>query len=54
MNFEFDRVGVVVFNKLPHIGETDGGVTQSGLPLYGNVESNPTSPRQRSLTPSRT
>lgn len=41
MNFEFDRVGVVVFNKLPHIGETDGGVTQSGIPLYGNVESNP-------------
>ncbi len=41
MNFEFDRVGVVAFNKMPHIGETVGSVTYPGIPLYGNVPSNP-------------
>lgn len=41
MNFEFDRVGVVVFNKMPHVGETKYGIAYSGIPLYGNVESNP-------------
>lgn len=41
MNFEYDRVGVVAFNKTPHIGETEGGKTYSGIPLYGNVVANP-------------
>lgn len=46
MNFEFDRVGVVAFNKIPHIGETEGSVTHSGIPLHGNVSSNPEVARQ--------
>ncbi len=46
MNFEYDRVGVVVFNQMAHVGETIGGVAHSGIPLYGNVESNPNAARQ--------
>lgn len=46
MNFEYDRVGVVAFNKMPHIGETEGSVTHSGIPLYGNVASDPNTARQ--------
>lgn len=46
MNFEYDRVGVVAFNRTPHIGETEGSVTHSGIPLYGNVASDPNTARQ--------
>lgn len=46
MNFEYDRVGVVAFNRTPHIGETEWSVTHSGIPLYGNVASNPEAARQ--------
>lgn len=46
MNFEYDRVGVVVFNQMAHIGETVGSVTHSGIPLYGNVASDPNAARQ--------
>lgn len=41
MNFKYDRVGVVTFNKMPHIGESEGSVTYSGIPLHGNVATNP-------------
>lgn len=46
MNFTYDRVGVVVFNQMAHIGETEGAVTYPGYPLYGNVPSNPETARQ--------
>jgi len=48
LNFEFDRMGIVTFNRLPHIGETIGTVSYSGLPLYGNIADNPATPGNES------
>ncbi len=44
LNFEYDRLGIVVFDRLPHIGETMYGNTFSGLPLTGGVYNDPATP----------
>jgi len=48
LNFEYDRLGIVTFNRTPHIGETMYGVSYSGLPLYGNIPDNPSTPGNES------
>lgn len=48
LNFEYDRMGLVVFDRLPHVGETISGVTFSGLPPTGNITDNPLTPTNES------
>ncbi len=48
LNFEFDRLGIVVFDRLPHIGETIHGVGYPGLPLTGGIPDNPSTPNNES------
>lgn len=48
MNFEYDRLGIVTFNRMPHIGETIDTKAYPGLPLYGNIPDNPSTPGNES------
>ena len=48
LNFEYDRLGIVTFNRTPHIGETIGTKSYPGLPLYGNITDNPLTPGNES------
>jgi len=41
LNYEYDRLGIVVTDRLAHVGETIGTVTFSGFPLIGNVQDDP-------------
>jgi Flp pilus assembly protein TadG len=44
LNFKYDRMGIVVFNRMPHIGETIGATGYPGIPLTGNVADDPGTP----------
>ncbi len=48
LNFEYDRMGIVVFDRLPHIGETIYGVGYPGLPLTGGIPDNPSTTENES------
>jgi Flp pilus assembly protein TadG len=40
LDFQYDRMGVVVFDRSPHMGEIIGSYVYSGIPLTGNVTDN--------------
>jgi Flp pilus assembly protein TadG len=48
LNFEYDRLGIVTFNRVPHIGETIGTQAYSGTPLLGNITDDQATPGNES------